>query len=932
MCREGCVSCALGPAEDPPARTPAAIRPEPLPSHVQRHRQGLGGGANGAAQAEEVSIPWRSAIDALPPHWEERDDTLGLASESARSQELRFCSRRRAVPETAAALRRRPLPLQAPPPQTEPVQRAERPKGWPANIPARPIKVADLFKKGQATVDRFYSWGAQASAAVASDLAATDGAASDDGQTGPPETLVIFAREFHDWVHTVPGGMDTTDVEDCVPAGWRDSPGSLFDCAKGDIDVDLIREWARGLESPDEGMLSQLDGAISESRMCGDSVCFYHHKGFRLNAAPAAELTATEEAAGRVSRGSAFPQLMPFRSVAYNCFSVPKYKMINGALTTKLKWRVTTDDSIVADGSDSRNTTIDKSLWPDTNLCAIQHLAEAVAMMRTARSPEALEAIISQSLRELSKSSVPWEACERIVLWALDLSDAYRMVAVHWSEHWQQGFIWADGFRVNYRCLFGAAHMVGFFQRISMQVKARGDEDCAMYDAMLPPAATTRAWMRHWAQRVAGYSMMYIDDALGASFLGVNSRMLGAHRTSATLGGVESRPQGHQRLRRQRFSRAGWRIALEKVEIDWRIVGLGIGVDTGDDPACEHEGDLFCPEAKRLGMLNDVSELLPVKGESLEKARRRSVPRGPIDKLVGRLGNIGQIEPAARPLLAPCFAVVSAGLTADKKHKKMRKKAKAAGEIQKPPKQRKPPRRLYVHGDGPTQVLFQDAMAWWQAALARGISVPLAAERAFPPIDAPGVVAMLTDAAREDGTGVGGYAPIKREGEEAPSLLYVSEAWPDWALRALQSNAISMPGGEGFGVVAVLDALLGELEGASHVYVFTDCDAVKAAINGEASGSPQLNELVRWLLARYPHLQLLAFHQPGKRNRAADGLSRDGHGGELARTILDEASQAGMVLRELQLSETAWELFGTVALLPQRAERGAEFLRPAAGQ
>eukprot|EP00966_Prymnesium_polylepis_P076212 1766398-Prymnesium_polylepis.1 len=32
-------------------------------------------------------------------------------------------------------------------------------------------------------------------------------------------------------------------------------------------------------------------------------------------------------------------------------------------------------------------------------------------------------------------------------------------------------------FPKNYRCLFGAAHMVDFFQRVSLSIKARGDKD-----------------------------------------------------------------------------------------------------------------------------------------------------------------------------------------------------------------------------------------------------------------------------------------------------------------------------------------------------------------------------------------------------------------------------------------------------------------------
>eukprot|EP00966_Prymnesium_polylepis_P053596 1239185-Prymnesium_polylepis.1 len=62
------------------------------------------------------------------------------------------------------------------------------------------------------------------------------------------------------------------------------------------------------------------------------------------------------------------------------------------------------------------------------------------------------------------------------------------MIAVHWPELWHQGFLWKDGFRCNYRCLFGAAHMVGVFQRVSLSTKERGERDASEYDAALPPA------------------------------------------------------------------------------------------------------------------------------------------------------------------------------------------------------------------------------------------------------------------------------------------------------------------------------------------------------------------------------------------------------------------------------------------------------------
>ena len=44
----------------------------------------------------------------------------------------------------------------------------------------------------------------------------------------------------------------------------------------------------------------------------------------------------------------------------------------------------------------------------------------------------------------------------------------------------------------------------------------------------------------------------------------------------------------------------------------------------------------------------DSEKLLPLRWTTRDKALRRATPRGPVDKLVGRFGNIAQIEPAGR--------------------------------------------------------------------------------------------------------------------------------------------------------------------------------------------------------------------------------------------------------------------------------------------
>jgi hypothetical protein len=81
-----------------------------------------------------------------------------------------------------------------------------------------------------------------------------------------------------------------------------------------------------------------------------------------------------------------------------------------------------------------------------------------------------------------------------------------------------------------------------------------------------------------------------------------------------------------------------------------------------------------------------------------------------------------------------------------------------------------------------------------------------------------------------------------------------------------------------------------------------------------------MNHLVAWFLEQ-TGAQLLAIHQPGKRNRVADALSRDGNGGDTIEEVLDEARAAGMRIRRLQLPEGIWAVLQTAAERRQRSTR-----------
>ena len=120
----------------------------------------------------------------------------------------------------------------------------------------------------------------------------------------------------------------------------------------------------------------------------------------------------------------------------------------------------------------SHNNTLPRDEWPCTQLPGPKTLAEAVAIVKAASRRLGLDrAALSH---------------ERVALWALDLSDAFRSLAGQRAEKWQHCFVWVDGVRVDDRCVFGSAHMVGVFQRVTTFVLAIVAVRIAEYDAQHP--------------------------------------------------------------------------------------------------------------------------------------------------------------------------------------------------------------------------------------------------------------------------------------------------------------------------------------------------------------------------------------------------------------------------------------------------------------
>ncbi len=82
----------------------------------------------------------------------------------------------------------------------------------------------------------------------------------------------------------------------------------------------------------------------------------------------------------------------------------------------------------------------------------------------------------------------------------------------------------------------------------------------------------------------------------------------------------------------------------------------------------------------------------------------------------------------------------------------------------------------------------------------------------------------------------------------------------------------------------------------THVVAFTDSDATRSAVHGNASGSSQLNFLVQDLFETLDGqadeeaiVQLLAVHVPGVRNCAADRNSRIAEAGGVLQEVAESS-------------------------------------------
>ena len=286
-----------------------------------------------------------------------------------------------------------------------------------------------------------------------------------------------------------------------------EQPSTPDDPPPCEVKRSFFSEWAGKLGWTDREMLYGVAAGVDSHAACElTTVLRFHHKGLQRNFGPARESIEDDARPDRqwITRGTIGLPYVPMRLVARNVAEQLKWKRAgDGTLQRAIKYRVTTDDS-AEDEALSRNNALPRDEWVGPFLPEVGRLARAVAVLK-AWIPEEMAVSIAHSLLESGISH------EQIVLWAIDLSDAYRKLAVQRMERWfLQGFVWSDGCRTDHRAVFGTASMVQFFSRVSLFLQAVTRVKINEWSETRPMSEARRAWAER-KDSPTFYLDMYID-------------------------------------------------------------------------------------------------------------------------------------------------------------------------------------------------------------------------------------------------------------------------------------------------------------------------------------------------------------------------------------------------------------------------------------
>ena len=715
-----------------------------------------------------------------------------------------------------------------------------------------------------------------------------------------PGTLVVPNSLKEEWAR--PWLLDTRDAGDVLPVR-RSSRHTQFDgvrqADRGEFRAAGERNgWC---EVDPDIMAQQGEGGIESRSFAGRySVFEFHHAGFRHHFELANEVNAKEYGESWLLGPFAMPPFEPMRSLPHNVVMQLKQKIDDESnLYTKLGARVTTDGS--AFDADSINASVQRQDRTTVMPTAQSHasgagITDAIVRRQSPFRAEQYVNDLSSAYRFLLMARTCWhEQCSYLVIVLVDPAGRRRVLM---------------GWFVDPRLYFGGSYGPNRFERVARLKRAEVRRRQRAFDEAQPlPPGVLRVLAERSELQAAGllpagadqvtlgYLQVFIDDESGATandpvsmpadvnvsdsaaprFIDVAAIL----RDTASLGARPSRQStrvvAHCCIAIDAALALGLQVAQGKSVCGDGIVVLGLRTDVCADR-------LDCPPAKAAVMTAEL-------GVMREQATNGSpVDRAMVERNVGRLCNISQVDPSVLFLIHVGYALINA----------------ATRPTAQSPRRRQ--RWLHLKRGGSTAIKLVAMVDNSVASLAEARGVPLVTAPAFPSRTAAGTLVTITDASGEDGAG--GFAFMAGKPKE---VWVVHAPWPADVRAALARSAMphalrqqsapapvmSMPAGELFVPWAVTEAVRDAGQTVLRTVAVMDCKPAVFALSAGKSKAPLLRSILG--AARASIEQWLGVHVTRDYNTDADLLSHPA----TVHEVVARAVDAGLEVHEVGCTSDA---------------------------
>jgi hypothetical protein len=831
------------------------------------------------------------------------------AVEMARHRPPKFASHRRSRPAQRDELERTAYPTipEAIRPSVAEARQAGQPHGLdpPSGaFPAGKIAIEQLFLPG--IWERIAEWMVAADAALAR--------LRDTGAYEPPPTLVIYQRELQEWARGAIWDCRVRgDCRLCVPSTASDPPPAA-DRQTRCMRRDVLTRLAAEVGSDDHDIVAQAGGGGIEARSLTtlDLVFAFPQPGLGEQYAAAAAVIASDMAEGFSSAVFGHPPMVPCRVGPRNVVLQARTRVVpqpDGApplVEEYDKARVTFHLSFGARRLDDPTA----ALPPSPNAGC----GDSDMQLHRAAEYGQCAAIVCAAADD--EPDVDADA------YCLDLTNAYSFLRTQRLDWWMQCYLWHGGIAIVVVVAFGGTHGPQRFSRTMAIPRAVGARRIAQFEAEQPPPPSVGAWVdrrralqrsgalpsgeeqvRPWAFR------SFLDDINGwahndtvrvPEHLRRYDEQLGASTTLATGGtpsATDSRASVHLRILIDLFVELGFEVAASKTQCGTAIISIGFR-------QLMRERRMDCPESKRTGIL-----FLAARMAATLLARAPIVQRD-VERLVGRVGNLAQIEPALLLWLHAGYALAS-------------------------PRTRRGVRvRLRLRPGGARELEFTSFLAVASEVIGANRGSPLAPAAALPRTSDAGSCVVISDAsgdtAKGVSSGVGGYV---FHADRPGHVFIVSAEWPADVRRALadaqrlraervadspRRDMLAVATVEAFAAWAPAQVVIDAFAlPCATVFAGVDCMPAATGIDAATSASPQMRVVIRAQRLLCEHWAAAWFSRD--HNTDADTLSHPARVEE----VVGRAEAAGLtttVIRELP--EAVWAVLRTAAQHAMGCEHG----------